>query len=82
MMGRQQLLPRPTVHGMAARTARETSAETGKQGMLPQHRPLLKQSQGRWQRLMHTTRLFSMREAQPPFKPALKYLQEQMVLRL
>ena len=35
MMGRQQLLPRPTVHGMAARTARETSAETGKQGTLP-----------------------------------------------
>ena len=31
---------------------------------------------------MRTTRLFSMREAQPPFKPALKYLQEQMVLRL
>ena len=32
--------------------------------------------------LMCTTRLFSMREAQPPFKLALKYLQEQMVLRL
>ena len=31
---------------------------------------------------MRTTRLFSMRGAQPPFKPALKYLQEQMVLRL
>ena len=31
---------------------------------------------------MCTTRLFSTREAQPPFKPALKYLQEQMVLRL
>ena len=31
---------------------------------------------------MRTTRLFSMREAQPPFKPALRYLQEQMVLRL
>ena len=31
---------------------------------------------------MHTTRLFSMREVQPPFKPALKYLQEQMVSRL
>ena len=43
--------------------------------------PSLKQSQGRWQRLMCTTKLFSMREAQPPFKPALKYLQEQMVLR-
>ena len=31
---------------------------------------------------MCTTRLFSTREVQPPFKPALKYLQEQMVLRL
>ena len=40
----------------------------------------LKQSQGRWQRLMCTTRLFSMTEAEPPFKPALKYLQEQMVM--
>ena len=45
-------------------------------------RPLLKQSQGRWQRLTHATRLFSVREVQQPFKPALKYLQEQMVLRL
>ena len=35
MMGRQQLLPTPTVHGISARTAGETSAETGKQGMLP-----------------------------------------------
>ena len=35
MIGRQQLLPRPTVHGMATGTAGETSAETGKQGMLP-----------------------------------------------
>ena len=35
MMGRQQLLLRPTVHGMAARKAGETSAETGKQGMPP-----------------------------------------------
>ena len=33
-------------------------------------------------RLMQTTKLFSMREAQQPFKPALRYLQEQMVLRL
>ena len=82
MMGRQQLLLRPTVHETPAGTARETSAETGKQGMLPSHRPSLKQSQGRWQRLMHTTKLFSMREAQQPFKPALKYLQEQIVLRL
>ena len=31
---------------------------------------------------MCTTRVFSTREVQPPFKPALKYLQEQMVLRL
>ena len=35
MMGRQQLLPRPTVHGTPDWTAGETSAETGKQGMLP-----------------------------------------------
>ena len=35
MMGRQQLLLRLTVQGMAARTAGETSAETRKQGMLP-----------------------------------------------
>ena len=31
---------------------------------------------------MHTTKLFSMRKVHKPFKPALKYLQEQMVLRL
>ena len=80
-MGRQQLLLRPTVHGIPAKTP-ETSAKTAKHRMPPKHRPSLKQSQGRWQRLMHTTRLFSMREVQPPFKPALKYLQEQMVLRL
>ena len=35
MMGRQQLLLRPTVHGMATGTAGETTAETGKQGMPP-----------------------------------------------
>ena len=34
MMGKQ-LLPRPTVHETPARPAGETSAETGKQGMLP-----------------------------------------------
>ena len=28
MMGRQQLLPRPKVHGMPSRTARETLAQT------------------------------------------------------
>ena len=44
-------------------------------------RPSLKQSQGRWKRLMHTTRLFSMREVQQPFQPALKYLKDHMVLR-
>ena len=33
-------------------------------------------------REMHTTKLFSMREAQQPFQPALKYLQDHMVLRL
>ena len=81
-MGRQQLLLRPTVHRTPTGTAAETSAGTMKQGTLPWCRPSLKQLQGRWQRLMHTTRLFSMREVQPPFKPALKYLQEQMVLRL
>ena len=31
---------------------------------------------------MHTTRLFSMRKAQQPFKPALKYLQDHMALML
>ena len=79
MIGRQQLLMRLTVHGTPAGTAAETSetsAQTAKQGTPPKHRPLLKQLQGRWQRLMHTTRLFSMREAQSPFKLALKYLQE------
>ena len=35
MMGRQQLLLRPIVQGMAAGTAGETSAETGKQGTPP-----------------------------------------------
>ena len=60
----------------------ETSAKTTKHGTLPWPRQSPKQLQGRWQRLMHTTRLFSMREAQPPFEPALKYLQEQMVSRL
>ena len=38
MMGRQQLLPRPTVDGMPAGTAAEmseTSAETTKHRMLP-----------------------------------------------
>ena len=49
MMGRQQLLLRPT-------ETPKTSAETTKHGIV--------------------------REVQPPFKPALKYLQEQMVLRL
>ena len=85
-MGRPQLLlrlspvPRTPVKMPASPSG--TSAETTKQGMPPYPRLLPKQSQGRWQRLMHITRLFSMREAQPPSKPALKYLQEQMVLRL
>ena len=35
MMGTQLLLLRPTVHGTLAGTARETSGETGKQGMPP-----------------------------------------------
>ena len=35
MMGRQQLLLRPTVNETPAETARETSAKTGKQGMPP-----------------------------------------------
>ena len=76
MMGRLQLLLRPSpVPGMPAEmpaSPTETSAKTGKHGMLPWPRQLPKQSQGRWQRLMHTTRLFSMREAQPPFKTNLK----------
>ena len=37
---------------------------------------------GRWKRLMHTTRLFSMTEMQLQFQPALRLLQEQMVSRL
>ena len=80
-MVRQQL-PRPTVHKTPTGTAGETSAKTRKQGMLPWCRPSLKQSQGRWQGRMCTTSLFSMRRVQQPFTPALKYLQEQMVLRL
>ena len=84
MMGRLLLL-RLIVPGapteMPTKTP-ETSAKTAKHGMLPWHRQSLKQLQGRWQRLICTTRLFSMREVQPSFKPALKYLQEQMALSL
>ena len=82
MMGRLQLLPRPSPVPGTPTEMPEISAKTAKHGMPPKPRQSLRQLQGRWQRLMHITRLFSMKEVQPPFKPTLKYLQEQMVSRL
>ena len=82
MMGRLQFLLRPSPVPRMPASPTETSAETVKHRTLPWPRQSPKQSQERWQRLTCTTRPYSMTEAQPPFKPALKFLQEQMVSRL
>ena len=64
-MGRLQLLRLyPALRMPTSPT--ETLAKTTMHGMLPYPRQSLKQLQGRWQRLMHTSRFLSMTEAQLP----------------